>query len=323
MRPRHSLAFFLFALPLAAFGQGGTAPGGAASSDPMPATPSKVEQLLEHVETERSRTEQRRAELGQEIGRLETLVAARGRALVRLTRAGLLPVGGGFDALVDHASRIERLRRALGRDLRRYHRAKTEHEEATARLATLRERSTVLEAERESLARSHAAILAAEERELAFRRAFDHSGAPMSHTAVYGSASSLSLDDVERGFGGLKGRLPFPLEGRTEIRRVHDSGSSVGLEMAARAGAPVVAVYPGRVAFADEYPDRGLTVLLDHGGGYYTVSGRLGHIDVVVGDEVQAGQRLGRVGSFADGAVLYFELRREGRAVDPSPWFGI
>src|SRR6185503_16019327 len=75
----------------------------------------------------------------------------------------------------------------------------------------------VLETERASLARSHTAILAAEEREAAFRRAFLGTADTGPHTAVYGSGTGFGPadpSDLSRGFAGLKGRLPFPIEGR-------------------------------------------------------------------------------------------------------------
>ena len=51
--------------------------------------------------------------LGGELAGAHARVLSRGRAFYKLTRAGLLPVGGGFDALVAHAMRVERARRAV------------------------------------------------------------------------------------------------------------------------------------------------------------------------------------------------------------------
>ena len=55
--------------------------------------------------------------LGEQLGLQHARVIARGKAFYRLTRAGLLPVGGGFGALVTHAMHVERARRVLASDI--------------------------------------------------------------------------------------------------------------------------------------------------------------------------------------------------------------
>jgi septal ring factor EnvC (AmiA/AmiB activator) len=89
--------------------------------------------------------------------------------------------------------------------------------------------------------------------------------------------------------------------------------------MLAPAGALVRAVYPGTVAFADEYADYGKSIILDHGDGFFTVSANLAAIDVKVGEDVGSGGRLATVGS----AGLYFEIRSGTDTLDPSEWFGL
>jgi septal ring factor EnvC (AmiA/AmiB activator) len=85
----------------------------------------------------------------------------------------------------------------------------------------------------------------------------------------------------------------------------------------------VRAVFAGRVAFTDRYGAYGRIVILDHGEHYYTVSGNLGAVDVKVGDEVSAGERVGTVGDDGQGAVLYFEIRHGSQTVAPGPWLGL
>ena len=83
------------------------------------------------------------------------------------------------------------------------------------------------------------------------------------------------------------------------------------------------AVFAGRVAFADRYGPYGRIVILDHGDHYYTVSGNLAAIDVKVGEEVSAGERLGTVGDDGQGAMLYFEVRHGTETIAPGPWLGL
>ncbi|MBM4362287.1 MAG: peptidoglycan DD-metalloendopeptidase family protein [Deltaproteobacteria bacterium] len=319
---RHSLVSVLVALLGGAAdasgslaGDGALAPAGQA----MPATADRVGAVLEQLGAEERRTEDRLALLTREADRVHSLIVERGRAYTKLARAGLLPLGGGLEALVDHAAKLERLRRSIAQDLERERAIADERRTLGAAREALRVRQDVLSTEREALARSHTAILAAEEREAAFRRAFLGEGPAVAHTAVYGSASgALTGEDLERGFPALRGRLPFPVEGRVEIRESRRSGGEPGLDMTTPSGARVGVVFPGRVAFADDYADLGKTVLVDHGGGYFTVTSRLSAIDVRVGETVAPGDRLG-----AAWGTLRLEIRRGGRAVDPGPWFGI
>jgi septal ring factor EnvC (AmiA/AmiB activator) len=85
----------------------------------------------------------------------------------------------------------------------------------------------------------------------------------------------------------------------------------------------VRAVFAGRIAFADRYGAYGRLVIVDHGDHYYSVSGNLAGIDVKVGDEVSAGERLGSVGDEGRGPMLYFEIRHGTDTVPPTPWLGL
>jgi septal ring factor EnvC (AmiA/AmiB activator) len=93
--------------------------------------------------------------------------------------------------------------------------------------------------------------------------------------------------------------------------------------MRAPGGTVVRSVFPGRVAFADSYADYGRTVILDHGGGYYTVSANLGDVEVKVGDELAGGARIGTLAGGSAGSTLYFEVRIGQETADPAEWFGI
>lgn len=131
------------------------------------------------------------------------------------------------------------------------------------------------------------------------------------------------------GRGLVRGKLPWPVEGR--IR--HGFGRDVdpefgtevlrnGIELEAPRGAAVRAVAAGRVLFAGWFRGYGQIVILDHGARSVTVSGYLDEVAVEVGSQVGQGEVVGTVGDTGSlsGPGLYFEIRRQGKPVDPAGW---
>jgi septal ring factor EnvC (AmiA/AmiB activator) len=95
-----------------------------------------------------------------------------------------------------------------------------------------------------------------------------------------------------------------------------------GLGIGAALGTSVKSIAAGEVVLAEQVGTYGPTVIVQHGGGDYSVYGSLGRIDVRKGQDVQKGQVLGTVGS-ADPDLpphLHLEIRPKGRAVDPLEW---
>ncbi len=306
-------------------------PARAAPGASLPQAPDGATVVSDSADLERELTELERSAaaaqkelegLSQESQMLRARTLARGRAYTKLARAGILPVGGGFQAFVEHAARIERLHRSLARDLTLERQALERRNALGKRLSQLAERRGPLAAQQRALSEAQTALLAARDREQAFERAF-LGGAFDDHTAVYGASPS-GAATAASGMASLKGQLPFPLAGRSEIRSSRRQGANgPGLEMRAPVGSAVRAVFLGRVAFADAYADYGRTVIIDHGAGYYSVSANLLEIEVKVGDEVKGGERIATVGGGSAGSMLYFELRIGQETADPAEWFGI
>jgi septal ring factor EnvC (AmiA/AmiB activator) len=282
---------------------------------------TEVERLLARAESDEQKLNADLTDARPQLEMLRRRVQLRGRAYYRLVRAGLLPAGGGFDALVDHAAHVERTRRALERDVGAEGALVKRIHEMEGRLSRVKADKGPLEVQRDALRRARAALAEAEERRSAFARAFETSVRPEA-VAVYGTDFG-PTPDPRAGFRSLRGRLPFPIAGRAEVNRVNRGGGPA-VEMLAPSGTVVRSVAAGRVSYADRYDDYGLTVILDHGDHYYSVYASLGSNDVHVGDAVNAGARLGTVGS-TDGSPpkLYFELRHNASSLDPAPWLGL
>jgi len=98
-----------------------------------------------------------------------------------------------------------------------------------------------------------------------------------------------------------------------------------GIDLIVTEGTPVLASAKGRVILVDEVSGYGLTVVVDHGGGWQTLYAHLFELAVQPGDLVHRGQPLGRVGESGRASTphLHFEVRqRRGErlvALDPGP----
>jgi septal ring factor EnvC (AmiA/AmiB activator) len=129
-------------------------------------------------------------------------------------------------------------------------------------------------------------------------------------------------------FSSNRGRLPWPVRGVvTETYGEHTNQATgtktphPGLFIASTEGVPVRAVFEGTVRRVEAWPSFGSTVFLSH-GDYWTVYANFSSVSVSVGDEVAAGQTIGRAGTASQplGAGLFFAVFVNGRDVDPAPW---
>ena len=127
--------------------------------------------------------------------------------------------------------------------------------------------------------------------------------------------------------GPFRGALEWPVAGRVIGRFGQTSGrlggTAVrnGIEIAAAERSPVRAVHGGTVGFAGPFTGFGTLVILEHGGDNYSLYGYLESAGVEQGDLVDNGAELGRVGLAPAGPpALYFEMRIDGRPVDPVQW---
>lgn len=134
------------------------------------------------------------------------------------------------------------------------------------------------------------------------------------------------LED-DRPFEQRRGALPLPVEGGQVRERfgaaIPGGQRSDGVRFAIARGAPVRAVAPGRVAYADWLRGFGLLLILDHGGGWMTLYANGDRLERGVGEWVRAGEVVARAGSSggASESAVYFELRRNGQPVDPRGWW--
>ena len=127
-------------------------------------------------------------------------------------------------------------------------------------------------------------------------------------------------------FTEKKNRLPWPVQGNIVMkfgRNKHPEFDtyiiSNGVRIKTAGNCDVKAVSKGEIIFCGDFRSYGLMVIIDHGGGFYSVYGSLGDISVSDGAQVKAGGVIGELSS-GDDPVLYFEVRADGKVQDPLLW---
>ena len=126
------------------------------------------------------------------------------------------------------------------------------------------------------------------------------------------------------GVASRKGRLPMPVEGPVIHAFGQTRGGGLrwhGWMIEADEGQDVIAVAYGRVAFSDWLRGYGLLIIIDHGEGFMSLYGHNESLLHEAGDWVEPGEAISVVGTAAGNSQgLYFELRKNGKAIDPAAW---
>ena len=121
-----------------------------------------------------------------------------------------------------------------------------------------------------------------------------------------------------------KGRIPMPVKGPVRYAFGQSRGSGLhwqGWLIAAPAGSEVSTVAYGRVAFADWFRGYGLLIIIDHGEGFMSLYGHNESLLYEAGDWVEPGEIISVTGvRTGNDQGLYFELRKDGKSVDPAAW---
>lgn len=243
----------------------------------------------------------------------------RARSLYRMTRAGVLPLAGGFDALLSHLGRVERLERMVRHDADALRELRSRSEALRAEAGRLAGAVEEARARAARLEAQKAAIQEDAQRAATYAAAFGESLAVPTYDPATGyGLRVLDPAPAAEGFEAQRGELALPLSAPRAMRQATREDGQ-GLELDGARGASVRAAAGGRVAFSDRHPAYGRLVIVDHGGGFFTVYGGLARADAAVGDHVSRGMAIGEV----DGEPLFFQVRRGTRALDARGWLGI
>ncbi len=144
--------------------------------------------------------------------------------------------------------------------------------------------------------------------------------------AVEQTLANIKIPNDYRPFTSLKGKLPWPVNGKPGNRfGSRRNGSTMrwqGLNIAAKEGSKVAAIHHGRVVFADWLRGSGLLVIIDHGNGYMSLYAHNQSLLKEPGEWVSAGDIIATVGDSGGqaSAGLYFEIRHNGKPTNPRHW---
>ncbi len=225
---------------------------------------------------------------------------------------------------------------SLGRQLA----ATKERLEAAEQQAADASRRAAAEAARANTLRSMLQILETQRRLEEARAREDALRADRDEATNDAEAARLRQAALERptGAGTLaanakpEGQVTPPVAG-TMVRGWGDPENgepATGQSWQSEPGASVVAPCGGTVVFAEPFRGYGLLVIIDCGGGYHAVLSGMDQIGVIPGRPVLQGDPIGTMRAVAKAAsaaaapvepsVLYFELRKGGRPINPAPW---
>ena len=133
----------------------------------------------------------------------------------------------------------------------------------------------------------------------------------------------------DRGFASQKGHLSLPVRGEIIERygkhkhpEFNTFTFSKGMSISSATGSEIKAIYEGSVIFADYFKGYGNMLIIDHGGGYFSLYAHASRILKKVGAEVARNETVAAVGDgdSSKGPLLYFEIRHQGKPVDPAGW---
>jgi septal ring factor EnvC (AmiA/AmiB activator) len=131
------------------------------------------------------------------------------------------------------------------------------------------------------------------------------------------------------GFGSQRGRMAMPVRGQIQCRfgrQKHPQFNSYtfnnGISISAPTGTDVRSIYEGKVIYAEYFKGYGNMIIVDHGGGYFSLYAHNSRILKKTGAHVAKNDIIASVGDVdsANGPSLYFEIRYQGKPVDPSAW---
>jgi septal ring factor EnvC (AmiA/AmiB activator) len=292
---------------------------------------------LQRTQEQMEATVKRLGELEAQVERERPVLAARARALYKLGELSYLRLLLSVDRPSDIFRGYRFVTALARRDNQRIAAFRADLQTLAAVRVDLEARTREALALRESRERARRTLDADRRRKTALLTQIVEKKETHAAYLVELQEAEARLGDLLKGLAEgdvaipvtvFKGSLPWPAAGRVRSnfgRHKHPKFDTYtiqnGIEIEARADAPVGAVHEGSVVFAERFKGYGLMVVVDHGGKHHSLYAHLGEARVQPGQRVAAGEVVGTVGATTlEGPGLYFEMRFQGRPQDPIEW---
>ena len=132
-----------------------------------------------------------------------------------------------------------------------------------------------------------------------------------------------------KSFRSLKGKLPWPAEGRVITKfgrqwnsKLKTTTENPGIDIKGKPGSSIKAVMGGVVTTITYIRGYGTTIIIDNGGGFYTVYSHVTNIQTSVDNQVRTGDIIAYMGDTGsiNGSKLHFEIWGKGQKLDPEKW---
>jgi len=132
-----------------------------------------------------------------------------------------------------------------------------------------------------------------------------------------------------KSFKSLRGQLPWPAEGRIIAKfgrqwnpKLKTTTENPGIDIKGQPGSSIKSIMNGVVTTITYIRGYGTTIIVDHGGGFYTVYSHVTNIQTDIDSEVRAGDVIAYMGESGsiNGSKLHFEIWGKGQKLDPELW---
>ncbi len=311
--------------------------------------------LLQGLESRRKRIEEQLSALEAEAGRAEGEYIRR-RELLEERLVALYKFGGyhefevilGSASLVDLVSRFDRIFRVAKRDDQLWRAMEEERTKLNEAREGLVARSKELKAVEDERSQERSSLLGQKNKKRSLLTDVRGKRESFEKLAKELEAASQALERIiaEREararavpgmedfsgpspFDGGGDRLPWPVRGKIIKKfgkiRHPEFGTEIpsnGIDIEAAYGTDIRAVAGGRVEYVSTLPGYGNCIIVQHGGGYYTLYAHASEILVSQGQTVTPGSLLAKVGDTGStsGSSLHFEVRKGTKPLDPMRW---
>jgi septal ring factor EnvC (AmiA/AmiB activator) len=299
---------------------------------------AELEQIRGNLQEERARLEERRAILQRRLRNIYKVGEHPGLQVL-LSSTSAVDLVRRFDWLLLVASQDRALADRIGESLEAVRiteeellakqedvrRVRRESEDEKAELIRKKdERGTLLGSVRTERKRHDGLVKELEQAEKDLKQLL----ADLEERAKR-AAFGTELPPEGTGFAQMKGQLPWPVAGKVTrwfgVQKDERFGTSTfngGVDIEATRKSEVTAVHRGRADYVNWLPGYGQCIILNHGGGYFTLYAHTSAVMVSAGDPVERGDVIATVGDTGSllGNVLHFEIRKDAEPINPAPW---